>query len=112
MKKLFLVLSCGILSLFFFSSCDQQKALDQMLSKQEVAEMILSRMWEKPEMKAKIQEKVMKDQESVNKIIDGMLQDSTAWGPLMDKLGSNEPFQAKLIAKAKDWEKAARLKKK
>ncbi len=112
MKKLFFVLGCGILSILFFSNCDQQKALDQMLSKPEVAEMILVRMWEKPEMKAKIQEKVMGDQESRNKMIDMVLQDSTAWGPLMDKLGSNESFQTKLIAKAKDWEKAARLKKK
>ncbi len=112
MKKMFFILSCGILSFMFFTSCNQEKALDQMLSKQEVAEMILTRMWDKPEMRAKIQETVMKDQESVNKILDGMLQDSTAWAPLMDKLGSNESFKIKLIAQAKDWEKAAKTKKK
>lgn len=112
MKKVFLILTCGLFTFLLFSSCDQEKALDSMLSKQELAETILSRMWDKPEMKAKIQEKLMQDQETKNKILDAMLQDSTAWGSLMDKLGSNEGFKTQLITKAKDWERAAKAKKK
>lgn len=112
MKKLFLILSCGLLSVLLFSGCDQQKALDNMLSKPELAETILTRMWDKPEMKAKIQEMMLQDQGSKNKLLDAMLQDSTAWGSMTDKLSSNEGFKTYLISKAKDWEKAAKAKKK
>ena len=112
MKKIFLILTCGLFTLLLFSSCDQQKALDNMLSKPELAETILTRMWDKPEMKAKIQEMMLQDQESRNKTLDAMLQDSTAWGSLTDKISSNEGFKTYVIAKAKDWEKAAKAKKK
>ncbi|EQB63514.1 MAG: hypothetical protein RBG1_1C00001G1093 [candidate division Zixibacteria bacterium RBG-1] len=112
MKKIFLILICGLFTLLLFSSCDQQKALDSMLSKQELAETILSRMWEKPEMKAKIQEMMLQDQDSKNKLLDAMLQDSTAWGSMTDKISSYEGFKTYVMAKAKDWEKAAKAKKK
>ena len=105
-------MTCGLSTLLLFSNCDQQKALDNMLSKQELAETIFSRMWAKPEMKAKIQEMVLQDQETKSKMLDAMLQDSTAWGYLTDKISSYEGFKTYVITKAKDWEKAAKAKKK
>lgn len=112
MKKFFLVFTAGLFIFLLFPSCDQQKALDSMLSKQELAETILSRMWDKPEMKAKIQEMVLQDQETKSKLLDAMLQDSTAWGSVTDKISSYEGFKNYVIGKAKDWEKAAKSKKK
>lgn len=112
MKKIFLLSTLGLFTLLLFSSCNQEKALDSMLAKQELAETILTKMWEKPEMKTKIQEMVLQDQQTRSKLLDAMLQDSTAWGSLTDKISSNEGFKTYVIAKAKDWEKAAKAKKK
>ena len=112
MKKILILLACLTAIIFIISSCDQQKALDKLTARQEIAEQLLTRMWEKPEMKAKIQEMLMQDPGTVSKMMDMVLQDSTLCMSMVDKMGGDVAVKSKIMAKTKEWEKAAKTKSK
>lgn len=112
MKKISILLIFGLAIALIFVSCDQRKAMERVLANQDMANTILNQLWEKPEMKPKMVDLVLKDPEQVNIVMSSLVADTLLASSLIDKMLASEWCKAKFSAKAKEMEKAARTPKK
>ena len=107
MKGKMLIVSMATIGLilFFASGCDQNKALEKMLSNPDITAKIMEKIWENPELKAKLAEKVLADPELQGKLMDQMLSNHNTMTTMMDKMMMDEWCKTTLTEKMKPAEK-------
>jgi len=88
MRKVFFVVVLLLVSLALFS-CNNQKAFERMLANPEVAALVMQKIWENPELKAKMADMVANDATEMQAIMDRMVASPEMSKMMIDKLSAN-----------------------
>lgn len=89
MRKAFVIFAVLLLGLLVFSGCDQEKATERMLAAPEMANMLMQKMWQNPDLKAKMLDMAVADTAAIQMMMDKVIASPEMSKMMIDKLSAN-----------------------
>ncbi len=99
-----LIFAC-LVFFVIFTSCSQEKAMEQLMADPQMSQLIMQKIWETPETKEQLVQMVMDDPESMTKLRESLVADSAKADMMLSMMLANEDFEGMIKEKTADLHK-------